>query len=215
MTSSLAAFLSMLMVSTSASASVCDLSCWLRQAHSDCHSGGPTTSRDAGMPMSSMMAMDMSANENPQMPVADATPSTAPKDSTPMPPGMDMRPGRSDNPMAADAGMHATPGRLMSMSPRPEMAAERFQRALKSGMRTNTMHHHPGNLSSCTHETCSQISASVSPPRVEHAQPSFLHSAPISPSNPVDLWADSQLIRPGIPPLEVLPAEGLATILRI
>src|SRR5690348_2866660 len=57
MTIYLAAFLSFLMVLGSASVSTCDLSCWLRQLHSDCHRGGPAASKDSDMSMSSNMDM--------------------------------------------------------------------------------------------------------------------------------------------------------------
>ena len=54
-----AALLSALMVAASVSASACDLSCWLHQAQSDCHSVDSTNSKQTTMKMSSTMDMDM------------------------------------------------------------------------------------------------------------------------------------------------------------
>lgn len=59
--------LSVLLVSTSLSVSACDLSCWLDQRRSDCHSTGPATkeSMDAAsaMEMSAEMEMDSQAKQ--------------------------------------------------------------------------------------------------------------------------------------------------------
>lgn len=52
----LAVMLSVLIVSTSVSVSACDLSCWLNQTSSDCHSAGP-----GGDDMAASSAMEMSA----------------------------------------------------------------------------------------------------------------------------------------------------------
>jgi hypothetical protein len=205
----------MLMVSTSASASACDLSCWLGQAHSDCHAGGAATSSATTMPMSSIMPMDMSSNENPQTPTSHAAGATAAKGSMSMPADMDMGPDQTDSSIAVDTRMSVTPGHLMTMSPRPEMLTERFMRGPNPGMESNNVPGHSGHLSSCTHETCSQISASVSPPRVNHAQANFLYCVSIRIASPVNPWTDSQWIRPGPPPPEILSAETLSTILRI
>ena len=60
-TTLLAALLSLLMVSTSASASVCDLTCWFHQAHSDCHRPGLAQASKGDTDMS-MPGMDMGAS---------------------------------------------------------------------------------------------------------------------------------------------------------
>ena len=186
-TSLLATLLSLLMASTTVSVPACDLSCWLRQTHPDCHAGGSASAKEAGMS----------------------------KDSMSMPADMDMGPDLSDSSMATDIRINVTPGRSMTMSPQLEMATERFMRAPQAGMGTNAIPDHSRTLSSCTHETCSQISASTSPPRADQGQPDFLHCMPIHVSSPVNLRADSHWIGPGTPPPEILPTEVLATILRI
>lgn len=69
-TSSLAALLSLLVVSTWVSASACDLSCWLRQAHSDCHIASSATSDTA---MSMPAEMDMGSMDMGSDPSASTT----------------------------------------------------------------------------------------------------------------------------------------------
>src|ERR1017187_3718868 len=59
-TNALAALLSVLMVATSVSATTCDLTCWLRQGHSDCHSVG-SVAAVKGTNMSIPGDMDMSS----------------------------------------------------------------------------------------------------------------------------------------------------------
>src|SRR5579862_9074112 len=102
--SSLAAsLLSLLMVSASVSASACDLSCWLNQAHSDCHT---ETKDGAAMSMSSDMHVRSGESERvagPQMGADLAT------DSMPMPSGMDMGPDNSENMAGADTNLNARP----------------------------------------------------------------------------------------------------------
>jgi hypothetical protein len=203
------------MVSTSASATACDLSCWLRQAQSDCHAGGLAASMGTNMPVSPIMAMYMSSSGNPQMQAQHANASTAPHDSMSMSVDMDMGRAHTDVSMAADTKMDATPSHLMSMSPRPKMLTERLMSAPNPGMESNGIPGHSGRLSSCTHEMCSQISASTSPPRVDRVQSNFLHGVSIHIASPVKLGTDLQWIRLGPPPPEILSAERLSTILRI
>lgn len=71
-TSSLAALLSFLVVSTSVSASACDLSCWLRQAHSDCHTVSSATS-DRPTAMSMPAEMDKGSMNMGSDPSANTT----------------------------------------------------------------------------------------------------------------------------------------------
>jgi hypothetical protein len=203
------------MVSSSASASVCDLACSLRQTHSDCHVSAPT-SRAAHMSMPSILHMDMSPHENYQRPVPPADAGTSRDNSLSMPADMDMGPDHSDSSMAADTVRSATPGHLILFPwpPRPEMLTERLMRAPEPGMRTSAMPRHPGTHSTCTHEACSQISSSTSPSRLDHAQLSAVDCAPAHVSSPVNLWTNSHWIRLGSPPQRLL-AESPATTLRI
>jgi hypothetical protein len=60
-TSLLATTLAILIAAAPASVSACDLSCWLHQAHSDCHSASSALrNEDDAMPPMDMSSMDMS-----------------------------------------------------------------------------------------------------------------------------------------------------------
>jgi hypothetical protein len=192
----MAALISLLFVFTSISASACDLSCWLRQGHDDCHSGVPISGQETGtamasaMPMGMAMAMAMGSRQMQHM--------MAPGEI-----GMDHR---------------LTPHRLTPMSPQAEMAVERLIELSKPGMSSTALPgHSPGtsrDLSSCAHETCSQIWASASPLGARHADPDFLHYAPVRFSISTIFWTRSNGIKTGSPPPE-RHAEHLATNLRI
>jgi hypothetical protein len=203
------------MVSTLASASACDLACSLRQTHSDCHAGVPK-SKEADMSMPSILHMDSSPNENHQMPVPPADAGTPPDNSMSMPADMDMGPERGDSSIAGNTIMNAAPDHsiLLAWPPRPQLLIERFMRAPEPGMRTSAMPRHPGTRSSCTHETCSQISSSTSGRRSDHAQPSAVDCTPTHVPSTVNLRTNSHRIRLESPP-ESLLAESPATILRI
>jgi len=183
-TTSLAALLSLLLVSAPVSSWACDVSCSSHQAHSDCHASA-TTSKDD-------MAMSM-----------------------PMPPGMDMGSDQSKSPMGSDTVMGAVPGHIMSMSPQQEMAPRRFEGAAKPATRTGTMHDHSKGMSSCAHETCSQLSISASPPGADHSQPNSPHRLAVSLSSPENLLVSFHWVRLGTPPPKLLAADRLITTLRI
>src|ERR1700676_3464800 len=123
-TTSLAALLSLLLISAPVSAWACDVSCSSHQAHSDCHASATTSKDDTAMSM---------------------------------PSGMDMGSDQSESPTGSDMVMGAVPGHSMSMSPQQEMATRRFEQATKPATRTGTMHNHSTGMSSCTHETASQL----------------------------------------------------------
>src|SRR6202043_1260577 len=101
------------------------------------------------------------------------------------PPGMDMGSDQSESPMGPETAMGAARGHSMSMSPQQEMATRRLERATKPATRTGTMHDHSKGMSSCTHETCSQLSTSASPPGADRSQPNSLHRIAIGISSPV------------------------------
>ena len=151
-TACMAALISLVFVFTSISASACDLSCWLRQGQDKCHSGVSMSGEETATAMTSTMpmAMDMGSHEMPPMMAADEI-------------GMDHR--------------------LTPMPPKTEMAVEQFIEFSKPGMNSTALPDHSpdpsSDLSSCAHKTCSQIWASASPPGAGHAQPDFLHHAPI------------------------------------
>ena len=175
-TTSLAALLSLLLISTPVSAWACDLSCSSHEARSDCHSSATASKGDTAMSM---------------------------------PPGMDMG---SDQ---TESSMGPTPGHSMPMSPQQEMATQRLEQLSKLEMRRDATHDHSKSVSSCTHETCSQISASASPPGADHSQPNSLHQIAINISSSVNLGIIFHSIRLGTPPSKHLTAYRLVTTLRI
>jgi hypothetical protein len=205
-----ALLLSLLMVSTSVSASACDLSCWLSQAHSDCH----TETKD-GAAMSMSLDMDMHSGESehavePQM-GADAT-----IDSMPVAADMDMGSDGSDSMAGTDAYLNARPLHSMAMSPQSEDVTETLVRAAKAEiMDVRVLLDRSGTLSPCMHEPCSQTSMSVSPPAGDHSRPSSLHLMPTGISSPFNFWTSFHWIRPGTPPPKILAVDHLTTTLRI
>lgn len=132
-----------------------------------------------------------------------------------MPPGMDMGSDQSASPAESDAAMGAVRGHFMSMSPQQEMATRRFEQDTKPATRTDTLHDHSKGISSCTHETCSQLSTSASPPGADHSQPDSLHWLAVSISSPVNLLVNFRWVRLGNPPPKLLTADRLITTLRI
>lgn len=141
---------------------------------------------------------------------------TTRKDDTAMSmPGMDMGSDQSESPTGSDTGMGAVPVHSMSMSPQQEMATRRFEQATKPATRTGTMHDHSKDMSSCTHETCSQLSTSASPPGADHSQPNSLHWLAVSISSPVNLLVSFHWVQLGTPPPKLLSADRLITTLRI
>ncbi len=181
-TASLAALLSLLLISSPVSAWACDVSCSSHQAHSDCHASATTSKDDTAMSM---------------------------------PPGMDMGSDQSESPAGSHTVMSSVPGHSMSMSPQQEMAARRFEGAAKPATRTDTMHDHSQGVSSCTHETCSQLSTSASPPGADRSQPNSRHCLAVSISSPVNLLVSFHWVRLGTPPPKLLTADRLITTLRI
>jgi hypothetical protein len=212
MSSLASAMLSLLMILTSVSASACDLSCWLRRAHSDCHAASSAgRAEETAMSMSS--AMDMGPDRQPVM-GSHMQAATIPDDSMPMPPNMDMGPGDSKSLAGLGTGLTADLRHPMSMSPQLEGTTERFVRAAKAEMRM-AMPDHSGTLSSCKHEPCSQTSVSVSPPAGNHSQLTSVHSIPTGVSNAANRWIGFPWIEPGTPPPIILEVARPATTLRI
>lgn len=183
--SSLAALVSLLMVSASVSASACDLSCWLHQGHSDCHNpSSAATSKDADM-----SGMDMG--------------------------GMDMGPNRTESLRATNAGLSAASGHSMTMSPQMGVATERFEQASEPETGRSPIPNNSETGSSCTQGACSQISASASPPGTSHSQPSSSYWTRVSVSGPVNHWVGFHRTLPRTTLPKTLAPAILATILRI
>jgi hypothetical protein len=174
--SSLAALLSLLLVSAPVSAWACDLSCTSHQAHSDCHSSVTTSNADKGMDMGS---------------------------------------DHSESSMGPDAFMIAAPGHSMSMSPHQDLTTQRFELATNTGMRTGATHDHSMSVSSCTHETCSQVSTAASPPRADLSQPSHQLWMAIRVVSSDNLHITFHRIRLETPPSKMLAPDRLTTTLRI
>lgn len=130
-------------------------------------------------------------------------------------PGMDMGSGQSESPTGSDTVLGAVRGHSMSMSPQQEMATRRFEQATKPATRTDTLHDHSKGMSSCTHETCSQLSISASPPGADHSQPNSLDGLAVSMSSLVNRLASFHWVRFGTPPPKLLTANRLITTLRI
>lgn len=205
-----ALLLSILMVLTSASGADCDLSCWLNQAHSDCHTAAVAANKGgAVMSMSSDMDMRPSESERGVGPHTD----DATIDS--MPADMDMGPDHSNSMAGTDTNLTARPGHAMAMPPQLEGVAESLVRAPKAETGTRAMLTHPGTLSSCMHEPCSQTSMSVSPPTGDHLQPSSLRWMLTVISNSANIWTTFHWTRPGTSPPRILAVDHLTTTLRI
>lgn len=176
----------MLMVSASLSASACDLSCWLRETPSDCHSGGSATEDKQGM-MYASSAMDMSSEAE-------------------MGSHSGQRGASADHIVNADA--------RHSMSADMDMVRNSLQANAKSEVRSSGAFDYKERskgLSPCSHETCSQASASTSPPRASPGQPAYLHAA-IDVLSPANVTNFSYRIAPGRPPSTNLAVDRLATL---
>jgi hypothetical protein len=90
-----AAILTLLMVLTSVSASACDLTCWLHQAHSDCLTVSTAMSgKDTAMSMPA--DMDMGPDNSSSMTGSDWSVNVMPGHSKSMSPEMDGVTGRFD-----------------------------------------------------------------------------------------------------------------------
>ncbi len=186
----LRALVSVLMVSTSLSASACDLSCWLHQAPSDCHSGSSATATEGGQQMTSASsAMDMSSKAGMSSP---ATQSNA---------GADYRVnGSAHHSMAAQMNIVRSPVGAIRKSDTSSSAT--FGHSFDP---TN-------GVSLCSHETCSQASTSVSPPWSSRAQPAYLHGVAFRVSIPPNLLTSPHRIAPAAPPPINLAVDILAAL---
>jgi hypothetical protein len=197
----LPALVSVLMVSTSLSASACDLSCWLQQP-SNCHSGSLATEGKQRMMSapSSSSAMDMSSES-------------------------EMSSHAAQNEAGTDHVVNAGARQSMSvhsMAAQMDMVSSSLQIIRKSDVRSNAAFDYSEGrskgLSSCSHETCSQ--ASASPPTASRAQLSYpayrayQHCVAIPVSSPAHLSTSSHRIAAGArPPINL--AVDLLPILRI
>jgi hypothetical protein len=202
---SLGALLSLLMAASSVSASTCDLTCWLRQAHVDCHSFGPATT-DQQTPKSMPEHMDMGPGHRI---VVGPDPSVNPGHSMSSDPGLG--PGCQAKMMGLGARM-ITSARLLSMSLPMGVAARQFRHETKP---ETAMADRPPRGSPCTHELCRQISAPMSPSSGDNSQDGSLPWTAIGILSSVHLGTGVHWTRAGIPPPRLLAVGRLTAILRI
>jgi len=177
------ALLSILMVFTPVSVSACDLSCWLHQTSSDCHSASSDaedsvrmTSRSSAMDMSAYMEMSSDGAQS------KADPHESVQDAT---------------------GHLMSAGMDMIRSPR--------QVITKTDVSEGTGFDQSRALSPCSHETCSQATTSTSPPKTSPGQAN-LYCAAIHVSTAPNPLASSRRITPGDPPPINHPAALLPTL---
>jgi len=194
------ALLSVFMVFAPLSASACDLSCWLNQTISDCHSAGPFTEGSPSL-MSAPAMMDMSAEgemsshgaqDNEDYNVSGAAHHSSMTEQTDL---------------AMTEQMDLAMTEQMDLARRP-VEVTRTDVSSTSGFSPSK------KLSRCSHETCSQASASASPQRVRGDQPAYLLTVDIAVRNPANFLTNPHEAVFGTPP-PITPAADLLIALRI
>jgi hypothetical protein len=184
MTSLLPALLSVLMVCTSVSVSACDLSCWLRQTPSDCHSADPAMESSAET-MSASSVMDMSAE-------------------------MKISSHGAQNKAGLGQSTKGVAGHQMSAQ--MDMVGSALQAINKIDATSSTRFDDSRAFSPCSHEACSQATASVSPPSASQNQSVYLHCAILDLSSARNLVINSRQIARGSPPLIRHSVDLLSTL---
>jgi hypothetical protein len=180
----LPALLSLLMICTSVSVSACDLSCWLRQTPSDCHSANSATENGAET-MSASSVMDMSA---------------------------EMKISSHGAQNKAGIGQSAKGVAGHQMSAQMDMVGSALQAINKIDASASTLFDHSRAFSPCSHEACSQATASVSPPSASQNQSVYLHCAILDLSSATNLVINSRQVARGSPPLIHHSADLLPTL---
>jgi hypothetical protein len=206
-----ALLLSLLMSLASVAASACDLSCSLRQAHSFCDTAKMVSPNNDGLSMSSDMDMHPGKSEFMMEPHIDAD---APSHTMPMPSGMDMGPDHSNSMVISETNLILSHAHSMSTFPQLGMI-EGFVRSANIGRGSRAMVDPSGNLASCMHEPCSQVSMSNSPPTGNHPQPAGIRWMSAYNASPVNASANFHSMRPGSPPIKTIAVDRLTTTLRI
>jgi hypothetical protein len=138
----------------------------------------------------------------------------APNHTMSMPSGMDMGPNRSNSMVDSETGLISSSAHPVSTSPQLGMV-EGFVRSANIGRRSPGLVDPSGNLASCMHEPCSQVSMSNSPPTGNHPQPAGLRWMSAYNASPVNTSANFQWIRPKSPPMKPITIDRLTTTLRI
>ena len=175
------ALLSVFMVFAPLSASACDLSCWLNQANSDCHSAGQFGEGSQSL-MSAPAMMDMSAEGE-----------------------MSSQGAQNNADYNFSATAHHSKTEQMHLAPRPVEVARTDA--------SSTSRFDPSKkLSRCSHESCSQ--ASASPPRVRGHLPAYLQHVAVDSLNPANFLTNPYRRALGTSP-PLTPAADLLITLRI
>jgi hypothetical protein len=183
----LVVLLSLLLVSTQASAWACDMFCSLHRMHSDCHTArSATTDNQTAMSMSENIGMDMEMGSDQSEPM-----------------------------IGPHTGVNPTPNHSMSMSSEMGMAPKRFDPATQPHSGKTATTHHSKTVSSCSHEPCSQVSASRSPLSGDRSRPNHQQWIAIRIVSPDSLYIRFHRIRLEIPPPKILADDRLTTTLRI
>lgn len=184
-TTSLAAVLSLLMLSTSVFTSACDLSCWLRQAHSGCHTVRSSISgEDTAMSMSS--EMDMGSDHGGSMMRPDTSVDGMPVHSMSMPPPIEgVITERFEHSTKPEMGKNA----MLDRSKGPSSCAHEPCSQFSAFGSPQTGEH-------------SQLD-------------SLHRLAVFSRSNSVNIWMAFHSIRPDTSPPKILVADRPLTALRI
>ena len=181
-----AAFLGILMVVAPLSTSACDLSCWLKEASSDCHSA-----ISAGQEQHRIMAgpseMDMGSGDG--MVAHDAPTNVGPNYS-------------------AHASAHHV------MDTQMDTVRSSLQAAQGSEARSSTALHRSKAISPCSQDACSQAAVSASPASACRSQAAHLQCVAIHHSNLSDLSTSYHRIASGtLPPVSL--SVNILLILRI
>jgi hypothetical protein len=175
MTRSFVALLSLLVISTSVSASACDLSCWLHQIHSDCHHGSSAANSKDDMAMSMPPDMDMGSDHSGSSMGPDTVVSATPAPSMSMSPQIEMAAERFDHATKPDMRASAMHDPSKSMS---SCAHETCTQIWTSASPSPGDHSQPGSL----HRIAINISTPVTVPvafycvRVGYPPPRILAS---------------------------------------
>lgn len=202
---SLIIILSLVMISSPVSTSACELSCWLGQAHSDCHSAGSGMSTDSDLGDQDINAPAANNTDMNSMDMGSMGMNSVEAEST------FVDPGSSASAAEYQTSIAASP---MPMSDDLRGNPSRFTRLTIPAARRVPPVDQPG-LHNCNRGLCGQVSVLVSPPNCAQSR---LVSTSRVPTGVLGLAGVSS----GIPPIgirdplhTILGRSSLTSILRI
>jgi len=178
----LPALLSVLLMFAALATSACDLSCWLHQTGSHCHSANSAIENNQRTSASSEMDMSSEAEMSSHGIQSDAGSDCSPSAGT----------------------LHH------SMFTQMDMIRDSLQVIQKSDV--GAMSNHSKRLSPCSHETCSQAAASASAPSASRARTVCRHCAAIHVSSPEDFLTTPHPLARGTSPHITLAVDPLITL---